>query len=495
MKRLFKYSKNILALLLLSATVIALFACGSSGDSQGIQDNSENGSQAEERPLFWGGKEVIILCGIFGEDGYYNYSTCILDGEDDSDNPIKQAIYDRRIELSRVYGIKVKPIYDNTQNIGQRIREDIQSGVCNYDAILGAAAYIAPLAGDGLLKDLSANQYIKLDKPWWDEDFTKNTKINGKNYFITCDSLLSDNTALRTVFFNKDIITEHDLDNPYDLVKNGAWTFDKMYEMAKAVEYTSGEYKQYHGDVDDVWGWLCQSYDMMIIMNGFGQTTVDNSGELPVLRIDADENVKAFEKLAVPMMKDTINIGLLDYNQAWDTSQYDHQLGIFADGRALFMTDNISKIYEKMLIESEVNYGLLPLPKYDESQENYYSYRNPYQSYVFAIPVFNFDKTDVTCAAVSALAEVGEKEIVPLYKASLSENSGVDNEMLDLILGNPIYDMGYICNYHNDESELKENGGTLHFYSLLFGSQRTDILNFYDKVKEDFQKGIEAFCE
>lgn len=34
------------------------------------------------------------------------------------------------------------------------------------------------------------------------------------------------------LFFNKDLIAENQLDDPYQLVKDGTWTLDRMYEMA-----------------------------------------------------------------------------------------------------------------------------------------------------------------------------------------------------------------------------------------------------------------------
>jgi ABC-type glycerol-3-phosphate transport system substrate-binding protein len=35
--------------------------------------------------------------------------------------------------------------------------------------------------------------------------------------------------------FSKDLLREYGLENPYDIVKSGKWTWDKLSEMAKQV--------------------------------------------------------------------------------------------------------------------------------------------------------------------------------------------------------------------------------------------------------------------
>jgi len=58
-------------------------------------------------------------------------------------------------------------------------------------------------------------------------------------------------------------------------------------------------------------------------------------------------------------------------------------------------------------------YGLIPFPKYDDKQEDYYSY--PYDEYMsFAIPFTN-PNPEVAAAVLEALASYSYRDTVPAY--------------------------------------------------------------------------------
>jgi hypothetical protein len=85
---------------------------------------------------------------------------------------------------------------------------------------------------------------------------------------------------------------------------------------------------------------------------------------------DADGNV-AFtantEKLVAVMEK----FDALDaFTQA--VTGTDYNVKMFSEGRGLFMFSENRNLYESMR-ESSVSYGILPAPKFDETQENYAS--------------------------------------------------------------------------------------------------------------------------
>ncbi len=63
-------------------------------------------------------------------------------------------------------------------------------------------------------------------------------EVDGKQFYALCDYMLLDPTA---VLFNRDMIENHHLEDPYQLVRDGNWTIDKMAKMASGVALDNGD--------------------------------------------------------------------------------------------------------------------------------------------------------------------------------------------------------------------------------------------------------------
>ena len=65
----------------------------------------------------------------------------------------------------------------------------------------------------------------------------KYTNIDGKQYAFSDVPLNPTGTIW---FFNKRIFKEQNLGDPYEMVKNKTWTWDKVEEIAKTAPWSSG---------------------------------------------------------------------------------------------------------------------------------------------------------------------------------------------------------------------------------------------------------------
>ena len=65
------------------------------------------------------------------------------------------------------------------------------------------------------------------------------------------------------------------------------------------------------------------------------------------------------------------------------------------------------------------------------------------------------------------------------------------SEMLDIIFGNRIYDLGAVFNFNGGV----EYEGTLYFYTDLMGDKNDDILSWYNTRRDSYQAGIDALVE
>ena len=487
-----KRISTLLLCLMVVASSALLVACPSDdGDtSANVSGAATDGFSNEAKNC--GGVDVTILG--YAKEGYAGAQ---VDIEESSEEPVEDAFFKRNTFINEQYGINIDLVYpENGENALNMLRNDMTSGLGEYDAVVNTFHNLASLASEGLLQDIKSigNGYIHLDKEWWDQTVIKDTLINDRIFFINGDALVTDDEATWAMYFNKDIVRTYSLEDPYQLVRDGKWTIDKMYELVQKVELTHGSVKSYDPEVGDIWGMLVQTYDFQMFMQGCAQAMVDNSGDIPVLRVEEEANVNTFKKIAEFFIFDNVNVGVADYHGKWnDTpSCYDKEIQIFANGNALFMPNAITRVSNQAMREAEINYGILPMPKRDETQTNYTSGINTYDCGVIAIPITNVENLDATCYALEAMAYYGKEMVTPeFYERTLTlkrfkdEDSG---DMLDLIFRNRFYDLGTVFNFNNGA----DSNGTLGFYTDLIGQRSDDIISYYNTRVNVYQAGIDA---
>ena len=80
----------------------------------------------------------------------------------------------------------------------------------------------------GYLKDLNELKYCDFTKEYWDQNCYKTLSIGGKIYYMVGDISAAMLSGSEVAFFNKNMISEFKLDNPYELVYNNEWTWEKL---------------------------------------------------------------------------------------------------------------------------------------------------------------------------------------------------------------------------------------------------------------------------
>lgn len=70
--------------------------------------------------------------------------------------------------------------------------------------------------------------HINFDKPWWAKGFIEAASIHDTVFIATGDLSLLYNEVTLAMLFNKELADELQIDNLYDTVRDGEWTFDKL---------------------------------------------------------------------------------------------------------------------------------------------------------------------------------------------------------------------------------------------------------------------------
>ena len=161
---------------------------------------------------------------------------------------------------------------------------------------------------------------------------------------------------------------------------------------------------------------------------------------------------------------------------------YEKLDSIFMENRALFRVAAPATIEGWRNMESD--YGVLPMPKYDEAQREYYCANSVNGVFGQGVPVTN-DKLEMTGAFLEALAYESQKTVVPVYyETSLKIKLLRDEEsieMLDLMSRSRVFDLVYIYNW----------GNTGEIYSNLMIKKSRDFASEYAKKENSIIAAME----
>ena len=293
------------------------------------------------------------------------------------------------------------------------------------------------LAYNGLLYDLNSVPGIDLTKSWWDQKANESLAMNGVMFFSTGEITTSDNNAAFVIMFNKDLMRNYALDDPYSLVYDGKWTMSKFAELCKTV--TEDLNQDGKMDENDRFGLLVWDDSVVGIVNAAGQRccTIED-GEIK-LTLYNETTISALETY---------------FSIAYDTqyaftyqrngSGTDFEKMLWEGDHGLFWTTYMGIV--PTFREMESDFGLLPYPKLTEEQDTYYSTVAPFNSQFICVPLVQ-DDIERTGTITEALAYYGKEIVTPVYyDVNLIGQTTRDEEsadMLDIIFNSFVFDIGY----------------------------------------------------
>ena len=357
--------------------------------------------------------------------------------EEASSEPIDNAVFLRNAAVLDNYGVTITAT--ESTDIFAAVDTDIKANAKSYDVILGNAYTTAALAQSGYLYNyLDLKDQMNLDQEWWDPGTLRDCEINGKVFFMNGDLNYVDNNCTWIIMFNKKMMADLDIEEPYQLVRDGKWTLDKMYEYAKQATHDNGDGVY---DEKDTYGFLTTNYGgMMNFLYMSDIKTIDSvGGELQVVMGNYQEKITDLlaycEKL------------LHEEHISWiSVDNYMQTANMFMNDQGLFYSEVLS--YVSDLSEMNSPYGVLPPPKYDEAQEHYRTHVDAAAGMIGISA--NVDNPTDVAYILEALAIYSYIYVTPAYyEVTLKRKKSRDaesSEMIDIILQTRVYDIGYIHN-------------------------------------------------
>jgi ABC-type glycerol-3-phosphate transport system substrate-binding protein len=437
--------KRITALLLLTAILLA--GCGGSNDpGESPESNPENTAETvpqtpqETEPLTDGLPETD-MDGF--EMRFYNYDDTFfiwaenrLDAETIEGELINDTIYERNRKLESRFSAVIKE--ERVGNTETNLKSILLAGDHAYDVAMMGDWATAKYYTDGLVLPWNNLPYVNLDKPWWSQDANGVFNIGGKQFAAVGDFSLSMHSRNYLYILNKDMYVDLG-GNPkelYDAVYGNTWTFDRLFEEGrKAVWDLDG-----NGVLDssDRYGVTSSvKLEFGALISGAGIRYIDEKdGALHFVLTNNEYAVEVMQKIFDLHTDDTYRQFLPD---GFDNTDFN----FFLNGHALFLGTSMK--YIEKFRDMAADIGYLPIPKYTEEQERYYSLSAGGTAALlpFTIPS---DRLGSIGILLEAMSFASHRELVPAYLETIVKTKYTRDEdstnMLQIIIDSSFYDLG-----------------------------------------------------
>ena len=353
---------------------------------------------------------------------------------------VNDAIYKRNCNVEDRLDVQLKFVgtagdTNNEAPFANFLSNSIEAGEKAYD-IVAAYSYTSGLcAVQNLFYDMTNVPHLDFDKPWWPSSLVEQSTINDKLYFVSGDISANVIYAMYVTYFNKDILTEFQLESPYKFVQDGTWTLDKMFEMCQGVYLDSNG----NGtkDVGDRAGLYVYTLHLDPFLWGSDIFIVDSTdGKFELSDEFIGEKTFNLQQKLKAFLENTDDG--IHHTVKTDNHQY------FGQELALFMPDRCHRAIA--FSETNVDFGVLPVPKYDVAQENYITIMGNTFS-LYSMPADVVD-VDLSGAVLECMASESHRTIIPaLYERSFQyrySKEEVSAQMFDIARETVVFDMARI---------------------------------------------------
>lgn len=383
---------------------------------------------------------------------------------------LNDAVYKRNNDIKTKYNVNI--IADISPFGSNDFRDDVQAkvlaGDAGYDVFMMNLYDAAKNSLNGVWLDMNTVDYIDLDQEWWNGEQIRSLSVDNKLYYLASLGVNAYN-ATRMIYFNKGILEDRQLEDVYQTVRDGKWTYDKLHEMSsKAYADLNGD-----GTMDntDQFGLAGQYLVGRSLYFASGEHMIlKNENDIPYIAVGNERSVNVFTKIA----------DMLSDSNSFYHGPDEDCITIFREGRSLFLSEVLEKTLQ--FRDIEVDYGIIPSPKYDEAQENYVQYADGNCTTGICIP-YNAEDPDRTGFILEAIAYESMDTVLPAFydKCLTGRNlrDAESEEMLGIICDTWTLDLGNIYKWGglNDSitDALKDGGELMSTLESVRSATEADI--------------------
>jgi len=394
------------------------------------------------------------------------------------------AVYRRNKKIEEDHNITIKFYPFQYADAPEQLRKSVMAADAAYDlASLHAVAASGKMTA-GIYSNWRDVSVINdnLGNPWWNKSVVKDLSIGNKCFFIAGDISYLYISQNHGFIFNKKLFRDAGMDIPYKTVKDGTWTFKVFSDMIKGLN------ADLNGDgkltlKDDLFAFATMSpfADTMYFYNFGGKIVEKDENDYPTIVLGNERNAAIIEAGYDWFIGN--ECPLTGYTGNDDYSQEPTHIA-FMENRLYFLGTNLKNL--RVLRNMESEYGIVPYPKFNETQENYISNVEGAATMLVLPPTADGDYVGTI---VEALARESSLSVIPAYyETTLQQKFARDEETIDMvkiIRDTASFDMGYIYNI----------GGAGFLSATLISQKSKNLASYFEKNEKVIQKAIDKLIE
>ena len=365
----------------------------------------------------------------------YGFVYDLYEDPNNPDDMMTAAVAFRRNTMKLYYNCDV--VGTPSLPSGDNVNTLIDSGDNKYDMVISAYSINSYNSGTRYYNLMSM---MNLNYDCWDKAIIRDLAFGGKIYGMTGDLTTTDEDYTFVLFFNRDILRDNNQPDPYELVYNGKWTMEEFMKIArscaKELDGVDGMSSQ------DQFGLVTRYDTWRYLFYGAGArfvSPVQEDGNVTwaaeSLGYEGDIFAKAIEMLHDPCIGHAE--GMLGAPDGIRES--------FGSGHAAFYVEGLYNMhYEEtdtgLRDYEDLHFGILPAPKWNEDQTNYYSYVWEQGGFVGVPSTGNYQ---VAADFLNVYALASQATVQKAYINAIAYSYASDPhvaDMLEIIMNNRVWD-------------------------------------------------------
>ena len=402
-------------------------------------------------------------------------------------DPLNNAIYDRNGVVEETYGVTITKEYVSIDKGFESVfKNNESSGDQAFQMVTCRTTTITGLVLGGYMYDLHSLENLHTDMPWWNQDSVRSYSMGNALFCAAPEMLLRDKGATAAMFYNQKIASDHGIDDLYELAESGEWTWDYMIEYSENVttDLDGDDMANSYEDLFGLWG---NGRDMpyhLYAAAGLKFAEIDEDGYLQ-LNIQDEECITVWQDIL-----DYVVYTDFYYGSATKGSKKEAPEGhdLFVSNGCLFRIDMVKDVLD--LRNMEADYGVLPVPKYDDTQEDYASLVWMHHDSVLSIPG-SVTNLDIVSTVLEHMSYIAYYDVYPIFYDTIilgkSARDQQSKEMLEKIFATRSFDPGQYWL----TSELHGGNGFL----TILEQNKTNIASLWAGVEKMTLTGVDKFNE
>ncbi len=486
--------KKQISLLLILASLLTTFgmtACGNGGEettadttnagtTETVATETKDSLEArldvsDELPEADFNGRTFMICG---DDACLDYYTV----EEETGEVVNDAVFRRNFNISERYNVNIDANVFPEADIMSNAKNSVLAADDAYQLIACHIIYQGMAGVDGIMYNWYDLPHVNFDQPWWSDSTKEDLTYKNMAFIAIGDFALTSVASTYCMFYNKGMAVDYGLPDMYELIDNGEWTLDKMQSFSEGV------YNDVNGngakDAEDIYALTtdCKS-NANTYLWAFGKKIATQKDDGTYSLSYFDEKLVSIVERLYGMYYET------DYVE-FDKSRHGANWDLFSASQALFSNGTFNNAVNQYR-ETEFDYGIIPYPKWDAEQTEYYtSVDGGHEGLAIPKSVQDLEYTGIMAEVLCAESW---KHTIPAYYDTALKYKGARDEqsiaMIDMIMDSRIFDFGYVYGGW---------GCVFWFQSMLEGATK-DIASYYEKnfgaYETNMEKVFTAFDE